>query len=66
MQGVIEAEFKEHTIISVLHRFKNIDGFDRVAVLSTGDLIECDTPKRLLSSDSAFRKLYVAHHSGHN
>lgn len=64
MQSVIESEFRDQTVISVLHRFKYIDRFDRVAVLSNGNLVECDSPQRLLSStDSAFKILYAAHNS---
>lgn len=66
MQGIIETEFQEQTVISVLHRLKYIGRYDRVAVLSRGELVECDTPSKLLGADSAFRELYTAHHSSHN
>ena len=62
MQNVIETEFRDCTVISVLHRFKFIDRFDRVAVLRHGNLVECDTPQALLGRVSAFRELYHAQH----
>jgi ABC-type multidrug transport system fused ATPase/permease subunit len=43
-----------------VHRFSYIDRFDRVAVFQGGELVECDTPKALLSKDSIFRGLYSA------
>lgn len=58
MQEVIDTKFREYTIISILHRFKYIDRFDRVAVLMRGRLVECDTPQTLLSYQSVFRDLY--------
>ena len=58
MQNVIDTEFHDRTTISILHRFKYIDRFDRVAVLRHGRLVECDAPQALLSRQSAFRDLY--------
>jgi ATP-binding cassette subfamily C (CFTR/MRP) protein 1 len=60
MQSVIGKEFAQKTIISILHRFKFVDRFDRVAVLKVGKLVECDTVEVLLGTDSEFRKLYTA------
>ena len=56
MQQVIEAEFRQQTIIAVLHRFKFIDRYDRVAVLKSGRLVELDSPEALLGNDSVFRR----------
>eukprot|EP00511_Aplanochytrium_stocchinoi_P000669 CAMPEP_0204826916 /NCGR_PEP_ID=MMETSP1346-20131115/4507_1 /ASSEMBLY_ACC=CAM_ASM_000771 /TAXON_ID=215587 /ORGANISM="Aplanochytrium stocchinoi, Strain GSBS06" /LENGTH=1496 /DNA_ID=CAMNT_0051955151 /DNA_START=280 /DNA_END=4770 /DNA_ORIENTATION=+ len=50
------------TILSIAHRLSTIVGFDRVAVLSDGELIECGSPKMLLKDkDSAFYALANAH-----
>lgn len=62
MQDVIDAEFKETTVISVMHRFTFIERFDRVAVLRQGNIVECDKPQMLLGRESTFRALYRAHH----
>lgn len=60
MQEVIDQELSNRTIIAIVHRFSYIDRFDRVAVFQGGELVECDTPKALLSKDSIFRGLYSA------
>ena len=61
MQDVIDAEFaSSHTVISVLHRFRHIDRFDRVALLKGGKIVECDSPQVLLARNSEFRKLYMS------
>lgn len=60
MQRVIEEEFTYQTVIAVVHRFRYIDRFDRVALLNKGKLVECDDPASLLARDSGFRKLYTS------
>ncbi|UKZ54381.1 hypothetical protein TrVGV298_008189 [Trichoderma virens] len=61
MQHIVEAEFKDRTVISIIHRYSHIDWFDRIAVLRKGRIVECDSAQALLSrSGSAFRALYVA------
>ena len=60
MYSVIEEHFPDQTIISVMHRLGYVDRFDRVALLQNGELVECDSPSALLSTDSKFRKLYGA------
>ncbi|KAK9777262.1 putative ATP-binding cassette transporter [Seiridium cardinale] len=63
MLDVIGNTFKEHTVISVVHRFAKIEQYDRVAVLKQGKIIEYDTPQVLLDRESAFRELYTAYMS---
>ncbi|PVH72950.1 putative ATP-binding cassette transporter [Cadophora sp. DSE1049] len=58
MQEVIRKEFKDCTIIAVAHRLDTILDFDRIALLSEGELKEFDSPQALLSRPSAFRDLY--------
>lgn len=60
MQNVIETDFAEQTVIAIVHRFRFIDRVDRVVLLNHGDLVECDTPRKLLTTNSEFRKLYDA------
>ncbi|OJJ78094.1 hypothetical protein ASPBRDRAFT_50885 [Aspergillus brasiliensis CBS 101740] len=60
MQEIIEQDFRQQTVIAVVHRFAYIDGFDRVALLKDGEMIECDAPQALLGRDSEFRQLYRA------
>jgi len=63
MQRIIREEFKDHTVIAVAHRLETILDFDRIAVLDRGMLRECDTPKNLLASKTAFRELYDVYSS---
>ena len=58
MQEVIRTEFAECTIIAVAHRLDTILDFDRIALLSNGELKELDSPRALLGRASAFRELY--------
>tara|TARA_R110002060_G_scaffold48163_9_gene59130 strand:+ start:282 stop:1172 length:891 start_codon:yes stop_codon:yes gene_type:complete len=58
MQEVIRKEFKDCTIIAVAHRLDTILDFDKIALLSDGELREFDSPQALLSRPSAFRELY--------
>lgn len=58
MQKIIREEFKDCTIIAVAHRLDTILDFDRIALLSAGELKEFDTPRALLERPSAFRELY--------
>ncbi|KAJ5544757.1 hypothetical protein N7535_006857 [Penicillium sp. DV-2018c] len=60
MQRIIDEEFANRTVISVVHRLGNIERFDRVAVPQRGELVECDTPQVLLSRDSIFRDMYAS------
>lgn len=59
MQRVIREKFSNHTILAVAHKLDTILDFDKVAMLEGGRLIEFDDPYTLLSSDSAFNRLYT-------
>jgi ABC-type multidrug transport system fused ATPase/permease subunit len=59
MQRVIRENFSCHTILAVAHKLDTILDFDKVATLDAGKLIEFDDPYTLLSTDSAFSKLYT-------
>jgi ABC-type multidrug transport system fused ATPase/permease subunit len=58
MQAIIEREFASQTVISVVHRLRFIERFDRVALMKQGHLVECDRPQTLLSTRSEFRAFY--------
>ena len=59
MQRVIREKFSNHTILAVAHKLDTILDFDKVAMLEAGELIEFDDPYTLLSTESAFKKLYT-------
>ncbi|KAI8266011.1 ABC transporter atnG [Colletotrichum sp. SAR11_239] len=55
---VLQEEFTGCTVIVIAHRLETIIGFDRVAVLDEGTIIEFDDPRILLKdTNSAFSKL---------
>ncbi|KAJ5876483.1 ABC transporter transmembrane domain type 1 [Penicillium soppii] len=60
MQDIIEKEFSQQTIISVVHRQRFIHWFDRVILLKHGELVECDKAEVLLQRYSDLQKLYLA------
>lgn len=60
MQRIIEEEFSQQTIISVIHRLRFIEKYDRVLLLKQGEVVEWDTPDALLATDSEFKKLLSA------
>jgi ABC-type multidrug transport system fused ATPase/permease subunit len=60
MQAIIEKEFASQTVISVIHRLRYIERFDRVALLKNGQLLECDSPQALLKRPSEFQSFYRA------
>jgi ATP-binding cassette subfamily C (CFTR/MRP) protein 1 len=59
MQRVIREKFSDHTVLAVAHKLDTILDFDKVAMLEQGELIEFDDPYTLLSTDSAFNRLYT-------
>ncbi|KAJ3322997.1 hypothetical protein HDV06_002443 [Boothiomyces sp. JEL0866] len=58
IQSVIKDQLKGSTIISIAHRLNTVANFDRIMVLEQGNLVEFDSPYRLLQNpDSLFSKL---------
>lgn len=60
MQSIIEREFASQTVISVMHRLRYIERFDRVALMKHGRLVEFDSPQALLAAPSEFQSFYRA------
>lgn len=60
MQSIIEREFASQTVISVVHRLRYIQTFDRIALMKHGRLLEFDSPKVLLEGASEFQAFYRA------
>ncbi len=58
IEKILRDEFKEYTVIVVAHKLESIMGFDKIALLDAGCLVEFDSPDNLLASPSAFRRLY--------
>jgi ABC-type multidrug transport system fused ATPase/permease subunit len=63
VQATIRKEFVEKgvTVITVAHRLDTVLGYDRIAVLGDGKLLEFGTPKRLLEQPNGeLRSLVMA------
>ncbi|KAI8313892.1 ABC transporter atnG [Colletotrichum sp. SAR11_240] len=60
MQSIIDREFSEQTVISVIHRLRFVENYDKVLLLSRGEILEWDTPRSLLMRDSEFQKFFTS------
>ncbi|KAL3108383.1 hypothetical protein niasHT_015305 [Heterodera trifolii] len=58
IQKTIRTEFQHSTVITIAHRISTVMDYDRIMVLSGGQLIEFDTPSNLLANKkSKFHEL---------
>ncbi|WVQ96082.1 hypothetical protein IAU59_003183 [Kwoniella sp. CBS 9459] len=58
IQGIIQTEFSDVTLLSIAHRLQTITYYDRVLVLDTSEIKEYDTPLALFDTPgSVFREL---------
>jgi ATP-binding cassette, subfamily C (CFTR/MRP), member 1 len=61
MQEIIDTEFKDCTVLAVMHRLEHIHRYDKVALLDNGELMEFYAPGALLEDpDSHFAQLYFS------
>jgi ABC-type multidrug transport system fused ATPase/permease subunit len=59
MQRVIREEFKEKTVISIVHKLHTVLDYDQVIILDHGQIVERGRPRELLeAATSRFRVLY--------
>lgn len=59
MVKILEDDFKNHTIISVVHRLNTVEKFDTVLLLDSGVVVESGSPKDLLAKENGrFRALW--------
>ncbi|PNP47179.1 hypothetical protein THARTR1_10684 [Trichoderma harzianum] len=58
MQEIIDTQFKECTVLAVMHRLEHIRRYDKAAVFGDGKLLEFGAPGTLLSGDTNLARLY--------
>ncbi|KAJ2820990.1 hypothetical protein IWW50_004831, partial [Coemansia erecta] len=60
IQESIRNEFKHCTVLTIAHRLNTIIDSDRILVLDRGQVVEFDTPQRLLENDNGlFKQLWA-------
>ncbi|WVR08170.1 hypothetical protein IAU60_005216 [Kwoniella sp. DSM 27419] len=58
IQGIIQTEFSDVTLLSIAHRLQTVAYYDRVLVMEQGEVAEFDTPLALYDTPgSTFREL---------
>lgn len=57
IQKTIRKEFKSCTMLIIAHRLNTIIDCARILVLQNGQIVEYDTPERLISHEGAFLKM---------
>lgn len=57
IQGAIQREFTNTTLLCIAHRLKTIIHYDRVCVMDNGAVAEFDTPKNLYEGGGIFRSM---------
>ena len=59
IQKALNLVFDNSTVITVAHRINTIINYDKILVLDNGEIIEFDSPKKLLKNEkSLFYELY--------
>jgi len=64
LQKMIRQEFQTKTVLSIAHRLDTIIDYDRVMVLDQGNLVEFDSPERLLAKPGGVFAAMVASREG--
>ena len=60
VQQILLTQFSHCTIFTVAHRIATVRDYDRILVLSNGEMIELDSPDNLMQNpNSTFRALAV-------
>lgn len=58
MQGNIDTEFRDCTVLAMIHRLKHVSRYDKVALMDKGMLLEYGEPEALLVGNTRFAELY--------
>ena len=59
IQKAVDKIFKNSTLITIAHKIPDLNKYNKIMVLDSGNLIEFDTPDNLLRNNkSVFKQLY--------
>ncbi|KAJ5001530.1 ABC transporter atnG [Colletotrichum sp. SAR 10_66] len=58
MQNIVDSDFRDCTVLAVMHRLKHVTHYDKVALLGDGKLLEFDTPESLISGETQFAEMF--------
>ena len=58
MQDIIDSDFRNCTVLAIMHRLRHVSRYDKVALLEDGALLEYGEPESLLTGDTRFAELY--------
>ena len=53
IQGLMNEEFEDSTVITVAHRLNTVIKSDKILVMGFGKVIEFDTPERLMNDPNS-------------
>ena len=56
IQKIVRDVFKDCTVITIAHRLSTILSCDRIIILDQGKIVDCDTPRELLSKENSLLK----------
>ncbi|KAJ0328741.1 hypothetical protein COL922a_013065 [Colletotrichum nupharicola] len=58
MQDVVDNEFRDCTVLAVMHRLKHVSRYDAVVLLGDGEVLETGETSSLIAGDGLFAELY--------
>ena len=59
IQKAVEHIFRNSTLITIAHKIPDLDKYDKIMVLDNAQLVEFDTPEKLLKNNNGiFKQLY--------
>ncbi|KAF3798626.1 ABC transporter FUM19 [Colletotrichum gloeosporioides] len=61
MQDIVDNEFRDCTVLAVMHRLKHVSRYDAVVLLGDGEVLETGEPSSLIAGDGQFAELYRIH-----
>jgi ABC-type multidrug transport system fused ATPase/permease subunit len=64
IQNCIKTKFKDTTVITIAHRLNTIADYDRVIVMSAGEIAEIGPPYELILKKGVFAEM--VDHTGRN